>query len=125
MSESLVNFVNKENIKPGYRSDHSLIELNLKFSEEHVKLKTFWKFNNSLLLYPEFVKEVHNTLLNIKREYAAFPYNRDNIDQIDNENFETIINKQLFLEMLLLEIRGKSISFSVALKKKKEKRKSI
>ena len=44
-------------------------------------------------------------------------YNKDNIQNIENELFETYINPQLFLEMLLLNLRSVSISFSTALKK--------
>ena len=123
VSESLVNYVKGEKIRPGYRSDHSLIDLNLNFCDNTFKSKTFWKFNNSLLRNFEFIKEVKGAILKVKEQYAALPYNRENIDQIENEYFETTINKQLFLEMILLEIRSVSISFSVALKKKNEKRK--
>ena len=122
VSESLVNLVKGENIKPSYRSDHSMIELELHFHENPVKSKSFWKFNNSLLYNFDFIKEVKNTILKVKEQYAAFPYDRNNLNQIENEYFETIINKQLFLDMLLLEIRGTSISFSVALKRKERER---
>ena len=54
---------------------------------------------------------------NIKKQYAATPYNLEKIDDIDNETFETTINPQLLLEMLLLESRSKTIAFSSAMKK--------
>ena len=109
-------------IRPGYRSNHSLIELNLKFHDNTLKSKTFWKFNNLLLHNFEFIKEVKGAILKVKEQYTALPYNRKNIDQIENEFFETTINKQLFLEMILLEVRSVSISFSVALKKKRTRK---
>ena len=39
-------------------------------------------------------------------------YNLDNIDQIDNSNFQLVISDSIFLEMLLLNIRGNTIKFS-------------
>ena len=56
-------------------------------------------------------------ILNVKRQYAASPYNLENINEIENSNFETCINPQLFLEVILLEIRSRTIAFSPALKK--------
>ena len=118
VSESLLNFTCKEKIKSGYRSDHSIIELTLTFNKALSKTKTFWKFNNSLLYNKDFVNEIRNSFLNTKRQYAATPYNLDNIADIENEDFVTIINPQLFLEMILLNARSTSISMSSAIKKK-------
>ena len=126
VSEGIINYIKGESIRPGYRSDHSIIEIRLVFVENEVKSKTYWKFNNSLLYNFDFVKEVKESILKIKQQYAALAYNFDNINSIDNEMFETVINKQLFLEMLLLEIRNTTISFSSALKKKeREKEKDL
>ena len=118
ISESLVNFCSNENILPGYRTDHSVIELTLSFDTNSRKNKTFWKFNNSLLYRKEFVTEMENLFLKCKEQYAAFPYDRENIAKIENKDFVTTINPQLFLEMLLLSARSLSISFATALKKK-------
>ena len=117
VSENLLNYTRGEKISHGYRTDHSLIELGLNFDLE-CKGKTYWKFNNSLLTNFEFIKEVKSVILKIKETYAAFPYDRGKINEIDNEIFETVINPQLFLDMLLLELRGKSIAFSAAIRKK-------
>ena len=45
-------------------------------------------------------------------------YNIDNINSISNEHFQFVINDQLFLETLLMNIRGKTISYSSYKKKK-------
>ena len=37
---------------------------------------------------------------------------------IENENFQVTLNPQLFFEILLLEIRSKTVAFSSALNKK-------
>ena len=43
-----MSLVNKVEIKPGYRTDHSSVELKLKLSDFNCG-RGFWKFNNSLL----------------------------------------------------------------------------
>ena len=116
ISESLINYTLNEKIQPGYRSDHSVVSLSLQFTKTP-KTKTFWKFNSSLLNNPQYIKEIKNVFSDVKRQYAATPYNIEVIDEIENETFETTINPQLFLEMLLLESRSKSIAFSSAIRK--------
>ena len=117
VSESLVHFVREENILAGFRSDHSATSLSLVFTNVP-KSKSYWKFNNSLLKNIDYVNEVKNIILNVKTQYAATPYNLDNIDEISNEGFQTTINPQLFFETLLLEIRSKTVAFSSAIKRK-------
>ena len=49
-----------------------------------------------------------------------------NIQDIDNSDLQFKINDQLFFETLLMEIRGKTISYSSLIKKpKRPKRKTI
>ena len=118
VSQSLVNFSCQEKIRSGYRSDHSIIEMTLSFNQDFSNKKNFWKFNNSLLYNFDFINEAKNSILSTKKQYAVLVYNTDNIQNIENDIFETNINPQLFLEMLLLNLRSVSISFSTALKKK-------
>lgn len=56
----------------------------------------------------------------VKRQYVCPIYNIDNLDNIRNEDIQYIIDDQLFIDILLTGIRGKSISYS-AFKKKKIK----
>ena len=119
VSESLTYLTQDENIIPGYRSDHSAILISLKFNNTNHS-KSFWKFNNSLLVNSSFVSEIKNVISSVKKQYALLPYNLDNIDSIDNKDFQTSLNSQLFFEVLLMEIRSKTISFSSALKKKEK-----
>ena len=118
VSESLIHYSCNELIRPGYRTDHSIVELTLNFGKTRSKGKSFWKFNNTLLYNKDFVKEIKNSFLNTKMQYAVFPYNPLKIDEIDNEIFESVLNPQLFLEMLLLNARSISISMSTAIRKK-------
>ena len=60
------------------------------------------------------------------KKYAALPYSREAINDIDHRNIEFTITDQLFLELILLEIRGMSIPFSAKIKReKKEKEASL
>ena len=117
LSENVLKYSCSENIVPGYRTDHSLIELTLNFKEQEGKGGSFWKFNNSLLFNNKFIQEAKEKILNVKKQYAALPYIQDKIFEIDNKDLGTTINPQLFLEMILLELRGLSIAFSSNLKK--------
>ena len=119
ISESLAHYSRDEKINPSYRSDHSIISLSLLFNETP-KPKNYWKFNNSLLKNEQYIKEIKEVILNVKKQYAASPYNLENIQNINDSSFQTTINPQLFFEMLLIEIRSKTISFSTALKKKEK-----
>ena len=118
VSENLIRFTSEENICPGYRTDHSLVSIKICFTEKEKRGRTYWKFNNSLLSNTDFITEVKKAFLKIKEQYAVFPYNRDNIKEIEPEFFETLINPQLFLEIILLEVRSVTIAFSSALKKR-------
>jgi len=121
VSPSIANIPFTSKIEPGYRSDHSLITLECNLEKEKAHGKGFWKFNNSLLYekeYSEIVKEVINeTIL----EYAATPYNREILLQMSREEIQFTINDKLFLEMLLMKIRGKTMAFSSKLKRGREK----
>ena len=70
----------------------------------------------------DYRKIVREYIIDLKKQYAALIYNRDKIKEIDDNELQLTINVQLFLEMLLLEIRGKTISFASYIKKSKEQR---
>ena len=94
-------------ILPGYRSDHSRIELDLVLNS-FTKGKGIWRFNCSLLKYPDYLNCVKNCITEVKKQYAIPIYRLDNIDKISDK---------MFLEMLLLNIRGNTIRFSSRVKK--------
>ena len=111
--------INGAKIGESYRSDHAQITIELK--EDTMKRgKSFWKFNNSLLydqIYNETVKEV---IYHVRRQYAKKQDDR-NIDTLSNDQLTFTISDQLFFETLLLEIRGKSISYASFKKKEQNK----
>lgn len=116
ISTSLITQVKKCDIITSYRSDHSPIMLLLKLNEfKHGK--GLWKFNNSLLNIPEYVQSINKHIKEIKKQYASPIYNRENILDLPDSEIQFFVNDQLFLETLLMEIRGKTISFASYLKK--------
>ena len=119
ISDSLTIKVLDVDISPGYRSDHSLVSMSLKNENIQEKIRGYWKFNNSLLHDKNYVELINNHITEIKKQYALPIYNLENINNIDDINLQFTINDQLFFEILLLEIRGKTISYA-SFKKKEE-----
>ena len=121
ISERLMLNISDVAIRPGYRSDHSIITLDLKKSSDQEKISSFWKFNSSLLRDMNYVTTVKTCILDIKKQYSLLVYNHEHLMNIPNEELELQISDQLFFEMLLLEIRGKSISYATHKNKEKKK----
>ena len=103
-------------IIPGYRTDHSGITLKLKLLESE-RGKGYWKFNNTLLKDNEYVTLIKNTIEDVKKTYV----NNGNDVNIANDEIQFNINDQLFLETLLMMIRGNTIKYSSEKKKKRVK----
>ena len=86
------------------------------------KGKPLWKHNNSLLYDKDYLKIINDKIEDIKKQYALPVYDIENIQNIPDQQIQFIINDQLFLETLLMELRGKSISYSSFKKKQEEKK---
>ena len=121
VSESILNSVNNCSIESSYRSDHSMVILKCKFND-FIKSKGLWKFNNSLLKDIDFLNMINKKIHDIKVQYASPVYKTENIENIPDDIIQFTINDQLFLETLLMEIRGKTISYSSYKKKERDKR---
>ncbi len=100
ISTNLINMAVKSHITPGFRSDHSLVHLDLELIK-HQQGRGFWKLNSTLLNDPEYVKTIKSCIA---------------------ESKESELHPTLKWEMLKMEIRGKSISYS-SFKNKESKRK--
>ena len=103
-------------------SDHSIISIDIDFSRFR-KGKGFFKFNNSLVKDPEYIKLIHDTIKKTTAFYAEDIYDATFLENATPEQLQTLIltvNPQLFLETLLLEIRGKTIWYCSWSKKKKQ-----
>ena len=104
---SCFTYAEASSITHGYRTDHSgtILDLILDFDVE--RGKGYWKFNNSLLKDIDYIKIVKETISDVKQTYSM------------NET-QFSINDQLFLETLLLMIRGNTIKYSSFKKKQKQ-----
>lgn len=103
------------NVIPGYRSEHSGILLDLDFCINE-RGRGYWKFNNSLLKDQQYIDLVKETILEVKQTYTL--NDKDNNQETSGSEFN--INDQLFLETLLLMIRGNTIKYSSFKKKQKQ-----
>ena len=117
ISDVLLPSLKDSYIESSYRSDHSIIVLHLVFND-FKRGKGLWKFNNSLLSDQEYLDTINVKIEDIKNQYSAIPLSEK--QNIMNSDFLLSIDDQLFLETLLMEIRGKTIAFS-SYKKRKER----
>lgn len=119
ISEDFFSDIDEVNILPGYRTDHSMILLSFKFNK-FSRGHSYWKFNNSLLKDSTYVTEIKNVINRVKEQYAL-PVENILANEIPPKDLIFTINDQLFFEVLLMEIRGKTISYSSFLKKQANK----
>ncbi len=96
----LYNFFTQD-IVPGLKSDHSLVYVQLSIENTQKRGRGFFKFNCSLLKDTEYVKHV-----------------KDMIDTFKSEN-KHMTNLGLKWDVLKCEIRGYTVSYATAVKKKK------
>ena len=82
--------------------------------------KGYWKFNKSLLKDMKYIDQVKDTIKEVKTTHSM--NNENNIELISNEDLNFNINDQLFLETLLMMIRGNTIKYSSFKKNKTNKR---
>ena len=136
VSNTLLPFVQNTNILPTCFSDHSPVILDVDFSR-FSRGKGFWKFNNSLLKDTNYLEIIKNLIKRVVCQYATVEGNPDFLNQIPQELLQQFlsqqtpeslqlldinINPELFLDTLLMEIRGATIKYS---SKKKRDNKAI
>ncbi len=101
ISADLFNLVTDCDIQPSYKTDHSLITLEIGSTGDSMRGPGMWKFNVSLLRDVEYVQKCKEWLADLQTEY-------DNLE-----------NKALKWELIKCGIRRETISYSKAQKKKK------
>ena len=117
-SEGLCQFIQQSKVGPCYRSDHSLVTLEFNFTDT-THGKSYWKHNNSLLTDLEYLKIINKKILGVKKQYTLPVYNTDEIETISDTEIQFTINDQTFLDVLLMELRGQSISYGSFKKKQR------
>ena len=121
ISAQLLPFIQNTDIIPGICSDHSIVELDIDFSK-FVRGRGFYKYNNALNTDFEFVQKATDTIRKTCKQYSECNYNSEFLDSATPEQLQTLkftINPQLFLETLLLQIRGTAIEYSAIKKRQK------
>ena len=66
-----------------------------------------------------------NDVIKAVVEYAALPYIREQLSKIPKCDIRFVISDQLFLDVLLMKIRSKAISYAVMKNVWMKKRKKI
>ena len=95
ITENLFSTVNTCSIESSYRSDHSMVILNLTFNK-FIRHKPLWKHNNSLLLDLQYINSITKKISEIKAQYAVPIYNLEKLTDIPNQDIQFTINDQLF-----------------------------
>ena len=78
--------------------------------------------NNSHLKDKYLLEQTKKVIRENKLRYAVPVYNFEKINEINLEDIQFSITDQLFFETLLMEIRGKTISYSAFIKKNMEEK---
>ena len=115
ITNTMADLIKECDIKAGYRSDHSIITMDIllnNFSQG----KGTWKFNNSLLMNQEYLNMVNMLIKEEVAKYAVPVYSSDYIGN-SPDNISFTIEDELFLEVLFLRIRGETIKFASQIKK--------
>ena len=117
VSNNLLNLITGVDILPGYRTDHSIIELFISFHNIQ-RGRGYWKFNNSLLKNANYIQMVNTVIDNCILQYAVIQETENNdilATPVEDLNFS--IDNDLLFDTILLLIRGESIKFSSIVKK--------
>ena len=60
----------------------------------------------------QYIKAINKKIDEVKKQYSLPVYNFENLHNIPENEIQLFINDQLFLDILLMEIRGQTISYS-------------
>ena len=116
VSNTLMDFVVTCTIQPGYRTDHSIVQMTL-VTCKFVKGKGIWKFNCSLLKNTEYVNMINSLIDSEKKFYSVLVYSHEYLNILEDSDVCFRINDAQFLEVLLLKIRGETIKFATKVKR--------
>ncbi len=95
ISKELMSYIENSTILPGYLTDHSLVLLELRLND-FVRGRGFWRFNNSLLKDPVYIKKVKEVIQKTKEDYILPVYVREMINEIDPQELQFTIDDQMF-----------------------------
>ena len=110
VTNTLLDLVTSSKIFPGYKSDHSILELNIEINKFE-RGKGIWKLNCDHLKDIEYLTKINTIICQEKVAYALPVYNLQYVQEND-EYIQFSIDDKLFLETLLLKIRGETIKYA-------------
>ena len=115
VTSSMVDIIEKCDIKCSYRSDHSIVQMDISLSDFKIG-KGIWKMNNSLLKNKDYLHLINEVIQNEKLKYALPVHSYDYMKKATNHiNFS--IDDDDILEQLFLSIRGETVKYATYLKK--------
>ena len=101
ISQSLINNVNTVDIVPGYKTDHSMVTMEIT-TNANPRGPSFWKLNTSFLSDIDYISKIKDTIQQTKNEYSNDPF----------------VSPALLWEMIKLKVRESSLYYSKERKKK-------
>ena len=114
ITSQMIDILHKANIRPHYRSDHSVTEIEIVMNNFKCG-KEIWKFNNSLLKQKEYLHFINNAIQD-EIFKCAIPGPVYNINFLTNPanygNIDLVIDSDIYLEVLFLKLRDESIKFA-------------
>ena len=72
-----------------------------------------------------FAEEINDVIKAVVEEYAALPRIREQLSNIPKCDIQFVISDQLFLDVLLMKIRSKTIYYATMKKRLHQKREKI
>ena len=108
VSETMSDIIDSCKIKPSYRSDHSILELNL-IINTFIRNKGRWLMNASHLKDPNYIQTINTAIDSEINKYTKIKDNKITIHQVPNSHETT---PDTLLEMVIMRCREETKSFS-------------
>ena len=94
VSVCLQHVISAASIKPGIRSDHSIVQIIYQLKGTSPRGKGFWKFNVSLLRDRDYINKLKEVL------------------NVSKTNYKSMNNKGLKWDLIKCDLRGATLSYS-------------
>ena len=112
VSDHILHNVTSCNIDSGYRTDHSIISISLKESDQR-RGSYLWKFNESLLNDNHYLQLIKDSIFDVVKQYAIPVYLDEFLSESANYNeIQFTIDIGLFYETLLMMLRGETVKYA-------------
>ena len=111
VNEPLLDIMTTCKINPGYRSDHSSLQLNILINSfqqgknSFQQVKGIWKLNYELLEHLDYVRTINQIIQEVRSRYSIPVCAQNYINEANNLDLLFTIDIDLLLEVMLLEIR--------------------